>query len=59
MDDQLRPAAVGGVPGPHTPFTQSSATAHTPPSAQRVGQAEPQSTSLSVPFFTPSVQLGA
>jgi hypothetical protein len=52
--------AVWQTPPVHTPLVQSPADAHFWPSAHlRVAaQAPPQSVSLSVPFFTPSEQLG-
>jgi hypothetical protein len=47
------------VSGLQAPETQSVCTAHPWPEAHRFGQVPPQSTSVSDPFFTPSVQLGA
>jgi len=45
-------------PALHTPLWQSAPAPQPWPGAQS-GQAPPQSTSTSLPFFTPSVQLGA
>jgi hypothetical protein len=42
----------------HRPEEQSALAAHALP-VEHLGQLPPQSTSLSLPFFTPSVQLGA
>jgi hypothetical protein len=53
--------AVWQVPPVHTPLEQSAAPAHFLPSAHVLAGAQlpPQSTSVSVPFFTVSVQEGA
>jgi hypothetical protein len=46
------------IPPRQAPLWQSDAWPQVLPFAQRAPQLPPQSTSLSVPFFTPSVQLG-
>jgi len=46
------------APATHWPLVQSESTVQPPPSVQ-LEQLPPQSVSVSVPFFTPSVQLGA
>jgi hypothetical protein len=43
----------------HTPLTQSVPSAQNLPLTQSALQLPPQSVSVSVPFFTLSVQLGA
>jgi hypothetical protein len=44
----------------HTPLAQSLGTVHAPPVAQRAHDVvPPQSTPLSPPFLTPSLQAGA
>ena len=56
----LRPPGVGGalqMPALQVFDTQSAAAEHVPPFAHFVAQLPPQSTSVSLPFFTPSVQL--
>ena len=56
--EQVAPWHLSGAPE-HTPLWQSPATAHVAPVAHLPQLAPPQSTSVSVPFLTTSVQLGA
>ena len=56
--EQLAPWHVSGVPE-HTPLWQSEPALHVLPAAHLPQLAPPQSTSVSVPFLTKSVQLGA
>ena len=47
------------MPPVHTPLTQSPAAAQVLPAVHLLHVAPPQSMSVSLPFFTPSLQVGA
>jgi hypothetical protein len=51
-------AGTWQTPAEHTPLTQSVPTEHVWPFAQSAGHVPPQSTSVSVAFFTMSLHVG-